>query len=149
MSTAAVCGLATGPVPDGSGGDADGAVSASVSDWGALADGGLSVDVVLASEVLYDPNEARPLAVAAARLLPAGGTLLLADPAAGRIAEARAAASAALEELGATVSEAPLRASASAGDGWYAVRAGDERSGAMAQEPIVLLKAVWEGKPKL
>jgi hypothetical protein len=40
MSTAAVCGLPTGPVPDGSAAAAsaaDGEVSASVADWGRVA----------------------------------------------------------------------------------------------------------------
>lgn len=148
MSTASVCGLPTGPVPMGPAtGGLDGEVSASVADWGALAADGLVVEVVLASEVLYDVNEAEPLARAAARLLRKGGTLLLADPAGGRVARARSAASAALEALGARVSEEPL-AMPPAGDGWYAVRAGDG-VGAVPSERIVLLRAVFEGPPLL
>ena len=54
-------------------------------------------------------------------LLP--GTLLLADPAAGRIKAARAAITEALRDLGATVSEQPLE-TPPAGDGWYSLRAG-------------------------
>ena len=147
MSTAVVCGLETGPVPDGTAASKDdgdssgGIVSASVADWGKLAEQGLVADVVLASEVLYDPNEAEPLARSIASLLPNGGTLLLADPAAGRVESARAAAAKALEALGATVSETPLEPPP-AGDGWYAVRAGDgSGQGVAAFEPIVLLRA--------
>ena len=128
-------------------GNAAGVVSASVSDWGVLAAEGLAVDVVLASEVLYDPDEAAPLALAAARLLPNGGALLLADPAAGRAVSARAAATRALEDLGAVVSETPLEA-AQAGDGWYSVRAGGGDR-VDAGEAIVLLKAEWKGPPAL
>ena len=171
MSTAVVCGLRTGPVPDGSedakafyaaqghdeergegggeeGGGEDGSVggvvSATMADWGALASGGLEVDVVVASEVLYDPAEAAPLARSAAQLLRHGGELLLADPTAGRFERARAAAADALRDLGASVSEQPLP-SPPAGDGWYSLRAGDGRSsGALPSEPIVLLRAVFE-----
>ena len=165
MSTAVVCGLETGPVPDGSAGAAafyaardkktnaregsggGGVVSASMADWGALAAAGLAVDVVLASEVLYDPKEAAPLARSAARLLKTGGTLLLADPAAGRVATARAAAADALRELGARVSEAPLPAPP-AGDGWYTLRAGDGKtSSATPSEEIVLLRADFDAPP--
>lgn len=151
MATAERCGLETGPVPSSTSGPtgANGVVSASVSDWGALAAEGLVVDVVLASEVLYDPAEAAPLAAAAARLLSEGGTLLLADPAKGRAVSARAAAADALKALGATVSEVPLDA-APAGDGWYEVRAGGGAGGNVAAgEAIVLLKAVWLGPPNL
>ena len=128
MSTAAVCGLPTGPVPDGSddakafyGDEASedgGVVSASMMDWGQVADNGLCVDVVLASEVLYDPSESASLAACVAKLLRGaggeggGGTLLLTDPAAGRAEGARAAAVQALRDLGGRVSEEPL-----AGDG--------------------------------
>ena len=52
-----------------------GVVSASMADWSDLAGNGLVVDVVLASEVLYDPREAAPLARSAAALLSVGGTL--------------------------------------------------------------------------
>ena len=52
-----------------------GVVSASMADWSDLAGNGLVVDVVLASEVLYDPREAKPLARSAAALLSGGGTL--------------------------------------------------------------------------
>ena len=51
-----------------------GVVSASMTDWSDLAGNGLVVDVVLASEVLYDPREAAPLARSAAALLSVGGT---------------------------------------------------------------------------
>jgi predicted nicotinamide N-methyase/uncharacterized protein YqgV (UPF0045/DUF77 family) len=168
MSSAEVCGLQTGPVPDGSpeatafyerkeeegvDGGSSAVVSASVLDWGDVADDGLVADVVLAAEVLYDPCEAAPLARSAAKLLREGGTLLLSDPAAGRIERARSKASDALRQLGATVSERPL-ASAPAGDGWYSLRAGDGRtsagrdggSAAGASEPVVLLCAEF-GKP--
>ena len=144
-----------------------GVVSASMADWSDLAGNGLVVDVVLASEVLYDPREAAPLARSAAALLAGGGssdlqpfvvvtsnpnpeprpnpartltlsltplllllllllpgTLLLADPAAGRIKAARAAITEALRDLGASVSEQPLEAPP-AGDGWYSLRAGE------------------------
>lgn len=149
MSTAVVCGLETGPVPTGeagaesaaggaNGGDA-GVVSASVADWGALAREGLTVDVVLASEVLYDEAEAAPLVRCAAALLGKGGTLLLADPADARVERARAVAVETLTELGARVTEESLPAPP-AGDGWYTVRPGDG-AGAMATEPIVLLRA--------
>ena len=154
MSTAVVCGLPTGPVPgtsDAEGGEEGGdkgVVSASVRDWNALASDGLEVDLVLASEVLYDPSQAAPLATCAARLLAKGGTLLLADPAAGRVATARAAATEALVALGAAVSEVPLEAPP-AGDGWYSVRSGDSRTGAVSLEPIVLLQAVFERPPRL
>ena len=115
------------------------------------------MDAVLASEVLYDPREAAPLATQAARLLPNGGTLLLADPAAGRAQSARAAATDALRELGATVSEVPprrrLRATAGtacAGDGsalgWRAHRAAASRVGGAARVSmkfILTLRAIF------
>jgi len=107
------------------------------------------VDVVLASEVLYDPREAAPLARSAAALLSGGGTLLLADPAAGRIKAARAAAAEALRELGARVSEQPLE-TPPAGDGWYSLRAGDGKArGALPTEAMVLLRADFDRPPAL
>ena len=98
--------------------------------------------------MLYDTSEAAPLARAAARLLPNGGVLLLADPAAGRVQSARAAAADALRGLGARVREEEL-AAPPAGDGWYSVRAGDGGSGAAASESIVLLRADFDGPPNL
>ena len=147
--------MRTGPVPSRAAGaaaeaagGATGVVSAAVADWNDLADAGLVVDLVLAAEVLYDPSEAVPLARGAARLLSEGGTLLLADPAQGRAGSARAAAKAALEALGATVSEEALGA-CPGGDGWYALRAGDGRSSAAATEAVVLLRAEFAGPPSL
>eukprot|EP00966_Prymnesium_polylepis_P205388 4759494-Prymnesium_polylepis.1 len=153
MSTAEVCGLQTGPVPDGSEaatafyaeerGAPAGVVSASMADWGAVADG-LVADVVLASEVLRDTREVGPLTRTAARLLKGGGTLLLVDPAAGRVAGARAEAAEAFRALGARVSEQPLDAPP-AGDGWYSLRAGDGKVGVAApSEPSVLLRADFD-----
>ena len=136
MSTAAICGLATGPVPDGSddarafynalGDDGTSSVvSASMMDWGVVADNGLCVDVVLASEVLYDPREATSLAACVSKMLGAGGTLLLTDPAAGRVPGARAEMKTALREFGAVVTEEPLQSP----------------GGVEAAEAVVLLRA--------
>ena len=93
----------------------------------------LSVDLVLAAEVLYDPQEAVPLARCAAKLLKRKhGVLLLADPAGGRAAGCRTAATEALRELGARVSEVPL-------DGFQRDRGDKKRPPAM--EGLVLLRA--------
>jgi len=154
MSTADLCGLQTGPVPDGSdeavafyAHDLEGVVSATVLDWAQLVDNGLVVDVVLASEVLYDPKEAAPLARAVAMLLREGGTLLLTDPAACRVTRARAQLSDALRALGARVDERLVEAPP-AGDGWYSLRAGDGMvSAAVPSEPTVLLRAVFDMPP--
>lgn len=162
MSTAAVCGLPIGPVPDGSdaatsfyeeGGAGGGAppasvVSATMTDWAQLADSGLVADVVLAAEVLYHPTDAQPLVRAAASLLKDGGTLLLADPAGGRIENAQQAAAQALRDLGAVVSEVPLEAPVYCGDGYYTLRAGDGKAnGASPTEAILLLRADFASPP--
>lgn len=140
MATAECCGLATGPLPDESGrtgaagrmaagrADGTGVVSASAADWAEVS-ASLTVDVVLAAEVLYDPGEAAPLARCAAALLRGGGALLLADPLRGRAAGCRAAARAALEAAGAEVSEHELACEA---DG----------------EALVLLRAQFEPAPR-
>ena len=161
MSTAQVCGLPTGPVPD----NADEAtafydgessptsvVSASRADWAALAGTGLEVDVVLASEILYEqlePSAVTAIACAAATLLSSGGTLLVADPAQGRVGGARTALTEALGRTGAVVSEQPI-AAPPAGDAWYSLRAGDGMSSiAGPDEAVVLLRADFAGPPDL
>ena len=121
-----------------------------MADWGQLAESGVVADVVLASEVLYRPSEARPLARAAATLLKDGGTLLLADPAAGRIDDAQQAAAQALREMGAEVSTTPLASPAYSGDGYYTLRAGDGKAnGAVPTEEIALIRADFASPPKL
>ena len=157
MTTAVVCGLPTGPVPDGSDaavafyeGTSGSVVSASMGDWGQLAESGVVADVVLASEVLYtSPSEARLLARAAARLLKEGGTILLADPAAGRVDDdAQQAVAQALREMGAEVSTMPLASPAYSGDGYYTLRAGDGKAnGALPTEEIVLVRADFANPP--
>ena len=136
LSTATLCGLEVGAVPEASAeGAADGAaapaegatgvVSASMADWAALSES-LTFDVVLAAEVLYDPEEAAPLARSAAALLRDGGTLLLADPLRGRAAGCREAATQALQALGARVTLTPL---------------GNAEGGGDSSEELVLLRA--------
>ena len=62
-----------------------GAVSASCCDWAEAAQLLGGADLVLGAEVLYDPSAVEPLLGAAAALLSGSrGTLLLAEPAAGR-----------------------------------------------------------------
>ena len=101
------------------------------------------------AQVLYDPAEAAPLARSAAELLREGGTLLLADPAEGRVISARKAASDALRGFGARVSEVALSAPP-AGDGWYSLRAGDGKTNAgLPSEAMVLLRADFDGPPAL
>ena len=160
MSTAVVCGLQTGPCPGTDEAEAfyvdaalKGVVSASMSDWGALSGSSLEVDVVLASEILYedDPTIPKAVAHAAAALLKSGGTLLLADPADGRggSSSARDAVSEALRDLGASVSERPISAPP-AGDAWYSLRAGDGTASVAApSEAVMLLRADFDGPPKL
>lgn len=156
MSTASVCNLPAGPVPDGgavagafyadSSTPSSGVVSATMVGWDALVDTSLTVDVVLASEVLYDSSEVVSLARSAAHLLKDGGTLLLSDPEAGRVADARAALLGALREMGASVSEEALAPPLSQGDGWYSLRAGDGKASVAAPtEPTVLVRAVFDG----
>jgi len=149
MSTAAVCGLRTGPVPDDSAAATSfyatpsaGVVSASMADWGADPAEDLAFDVVLAAEVLYEPAAAMAFARSAERRLrKSGGTLLLADPADGRGSSMRTTVAEALEDMGASVSVLPLDAPP-AGDGWYSLRAGDGKAGVAAPtEPVVLLRA--------
>ena len=162
MSTAVVCGLPTGPVPDG-GEDATAfyveataptsVVSASMSDWGALADSGLEVDVVLASEILYSqqPDVATAVALAAAALLKNGGVLLVADPAISRVdASARTVLVEALRRMGACmIQQQPIMAPP-AGDAWYSLRAGDGKASVAApDEAVVLLRADFDGPPDL
>lgn len=114
MSTAQVCGLATAPV----GAPAPpGAVHAMQCDWAhateALAG---QADLVLGSEVLYDPPTVSTLVSAAASLLhPHGGSLLLAEPATGRAVGCRQKLDAQAAALGATVSAAPLPPAVAAG----------------------------------
>eukprot|EP00962_Isochrysis_galbana_P007793 scaffold2111_cov130-Isochrysis_galbana.AAC.1 len=114
MSTAQVCGLATAPV----GAPAPpGAVHAMQCDWAhateALAG---QADLVLGSEVLYDPSTVSTLVSAAASLLhPHGGSLLLAEPAVGRAVGCRQKLDAQAVARGATVSAAPLPPAVAAG----------------------------------
>jgi len=82
MATAEVCGLATAAVGEEA---PPGAVSASCCDWAEAAQLLGGADLVLGAEVLYDPSAVEPLLGAAAALLSGSrGTLLLAEPAAGR-----------------------------------------------------------------
>ena len=107
LSTAECCGLRVVPVPTSK--DCEpaedsaitGLVSAASVDWAEVAND-LTVDVVVASEVLFDPREAVHFANCTARLLSGGGTLLLADPSDGRAVGCRRAASEALLAAGAT-----------------------------------------------
>lgn len=161
MSTADLCGLVTGPVPDASAeakafyadpsrlrdaserrsNSSEGIVSATMMDWASSTLNDFEVDVVLASEVLYGPNEADPFAQTVAQLLRKGGTLLLSDPVAGRVKSARAAVAEALRRKGAQVTEHPLEASI-AGNSWYSQQAAEGISlGSMPPEPTVLLRA--------
>ena len=159
MSTAEVCGLRTGPMPDGSATAAAfyddravpaGVVSASKADWGSMVGSGLEVDVVLASEILYElgPPVAMAVARAVAGLLTSGGTVLLADPEQGRLGGGlRTVLAEALRAMGACVSEHPI-AAPPAGDAWYSLRAGDGKTSVAApDEPTVLLRAYFEGPP--
>jgi len=153
MSTAELCGLPTGPVPgseDAIAFYADGmapmsVVSAAMADWGALAGTGLEVDVVLASEILYEDDVPMAVARAAATLLKSGGTLLVADPAQSRIGSARGVLATELRDMGARVSEQPI-AAPPAGDAWYSLRAGDgKKSVATPDEAVILLRADFDG----
>ena len=131
MSTAAVCGLRTGALPTAesrrarrsAAPAADSAepavVSAAASDWAEVSEA-LAVDVVVASEVLYDATQVGSLARCVAGLLREGGTLLLADPLVERALGCRAEFARCVKELGGEVGEQPLEPAAGAqadGDG--------------------------------
>ena len=85
------------------------------------------------AQVLYDPEEAEPLARAVRALLRRGGTLLLADPSDGRAAGCRTAAVDALTSLGATVVVEPL-----------APLLGSGAAAGSGAEALVLLKADFD-----
>ncbi|CAE8583104.1 unnamed protein product [Polarella glacialis] len=79
-------------------------VRAAKFDWSAPCFG-RAVDVVLATDVLYDPSSAPQLAsTVVALLFSSGGRLLLADPGSERVKGCRAAFIEALQESGASVS---------------------------------------------
>jgi len=108
MSTADLCGIPTGPL--GNPEAAPGMVCAIRCDW-AEASAALAsqADVVLGSEVLYDPMSVSALVdTAAALLLPRGGIALIAEPTVGRAEGCRARLEEVAKLHGASVAEAPL-----------------------------------------
>lgn len=136
MATASVNGLPTAAVADT--GVPVGTVRASVFDWSMASSFNGAVDVVLASEVLYDPSTVRQLAESMVGLLrsqSAGAVrsarrVLLTDPERERVAGCREAFVKALKERGATVAERTIWAS-------------NLGEGLGAKDLVVLLDATW------
>ncbi|CAJ1366655.1 unnamed protein product [Effrenium voratum] len=114
------------------------AVRAAVFDWAAPQQFNVAMDVVLASEVLYDPREASEVATAALRLLRGKQNLplhhrrvLVTDPRTERMAGAREALAAALRKAGASVE---IRQ----------VPTPNLGEGLADQEDVVLIDARWD-----
>ncbi|CAE8666159.1 unnamed protein product [Polarella glacialis] len=106
MASAQLNGLRTAAVgaPSDSRPGEAGSVRAAKFDWSAPCFG-RAVDVVLATDVLYDTSSAPQLAsTVVALLFSSGGRLLLADPGSERVKGCRAAFIEALQESGASVS---------------------------------------------
>jgi len=105
MSSAAVNGIPAEPFLCAS--PKSGSISATLSDWAAVSDT-VNVDIVLGTEILYDPSEIPALAQSLARILGSAGVCLIADPLKERQPGCRATLMSVVKDLGGATSTSEL-----------------------------------------